>query len=84
MSSASDQPRSSETARPQNQILASFERTKMIASDSSCTRRSAQRFLFVNSNIVGDGEDEDFEVEADMRVDLSQEENNTTCKLKIL
>lgn len=68
MSSASDQPRSSETARPQNQIFALLERTKMIASESSCIRRSAHLFLFVNSNAVGVGEEEDFDVEADMRV----------------
>lgn len=31
-------------------------------------RRSAQRFLFVNSNVVGVGEEQDLEMEADMRV----------------
>lgn len=81
MSSASDQPRSSETARPQNQILASFERTKMMASESSCIRRSAHRFLFVNSKVVGDGEDEDFDAEADMRVRESQRLGRVTQKV---
>jgi hypothetical protein len=69
MSSASDQPRRSETARPQNQIFALLERTNTIASESSCMRRSAHLFLLVNSNVVGVGEEEDFDVEADMRVD---------------
>jgi hypothetical protein len=32
-------------------------------------RRSAHLFLLVNSNVVGVGEEEDFDVEADMRVD---------------
>lgn len=44
-------------ARPQNQTLAAGERTNMMASESSWMRRSAQRFLFVNSNVVGDEED---------------------------
>lgn len=69
MSSASDQPRISVTARPQNHILASAERTKMIASESSCMRRSAQRFLFVNSKVARKAdEDVDLDVEVDMRV----------------
>lgn len=51
--------------RLQNQILASVsESTKLIASESSYTSRSGQRFLFVNSYAVGD--EGDFEAEVDI------------------
>ena len=53
ISSASRQPSSSDTALEQNRTLHSLESTKIIASDSSCIKRSAQRFRLVNSNVDG-------------------------------
>jgi len=53
MSSASCQPRSSETALEQKRTLHWLESTKIIASESSCISRSAQRFRLVNSNVDG-------------------------------
>lgn len=53
ISSVSRQPSNSETALEQNKTLDSLESTKMIASDNSCIRRSAQRLRLVNSKVDG-------------------------------
>lgn len=39
-------------------------------------RRSAQRFLFVNSKVVRDREDEDFEAEAEAEADMCMSEDD--------
>lgn len=40
-------------------------------------RRSAQRFLFVNSNVVVDEAEQDFEVDVDMRVVINNKPDCT-------
>lgn len=51
MSSWSLQPRISVTAVPQKRILRDGDKMRIIASANSVMRRSAHRFLFVNSKV---------------------------------